>query len=331
MMVATGRQTRERHPQHVNTLLLEEALATWIPPTISLVLLAGALVLDALGMIADAPAALTTIFALLLLGAFMVVSPLLEGGRAAKLRPAILAGVALAWIALYAWPFALRLYPGNPVAIAPLASDAGSKPLAVGPGRFDVVLDAHLPPSADRQNRQLHYAITLTDGAGAPHHLEGDLGDRWQWRRLGRRGTAPVHLEHLSTRYEVDNPVGDTLRLGDVAIAGVPDATLDATFYRHRVPPVAWLLVGGALLVIGALAFDLWLDPRRAPSAAFLTATATGAVLVFCGSATGHVGLRQVFGAVIVGALAGVPATAFLAWLARRSPWTRAITVGDRA
>lgn len=330
-MVATGRPTRERHRQRVNTLLVVEALTTWILPTISLVLLAGAIVLDALDVIADAPAALTAVFALLLLGAFMIVSPLLAGGRSAKVRPAILAGAALAWIALYAWPFALRLYPGNPLVIAPVASDPGGKPLMVGPGRFDVVLDAHLPPSVDRQNRQLHYAITLTDGAGAPHHLEGDLGDRWQTRRLGRRGTAPVHLEHLSTRYEVENPTGDILRLDHVAVAGVPNATLDAAVYRHRVPPVALLLVGGILLVAGALAFDLWLDPRRTPSAAFLTATATGTVLVFCSSAAGHAGLRQVFGAVIVGALAGVPATAFVAWLARRSPWTRTITVGDRA
>jgi hypothetical protein len=330
-MVPTGRPTRERHPQPVNTLLLEDALATWIPPTVGFALLAGAIVLDALGMIADAPTALTTIFALLLLGVFMVVSPLVHAGRTAKIRPRILAGVGVAWIALYAWPFALRLHPGNPVATTALAGDTSGKALAVGPGRFDVVLDAHLPPSADRQSRRLHYAITATDGTGAPHHLEGDLGDRWQTRRLGRGGTAPVHLEHLSARYEVDNPTGDTLLLDDVAIAGVPNATLDARAYRHRVPPIAWLLTGGVLIAVGALAFDYWMDPRRTPTAAFLTATATGAVVVFCSSAVGHVGIRQVFGAVIVGALAGVPATAFVAWLARRSPWTRAITVGDRA
>lgn len=330
-MVATGRPTRERHPQRVNTLLLEEALATWIPPTISVVLLAGAMVLDALGMIAEAPAALTTVFALLLVGAFFVVGPLLDGPRSGKLRPAALAGVALLWIAFYAWPFALSLFPGDPIAVAPLASSHPGERLAVGSGRFDVVLDAHLPPSADRQNRQLHYAMTVTDGIGTPHHLEGELGDRWQTRRLGRRGTAPVHLEHLSARYEVDNPAGETLVLDHIAITGVPNATLGATVYRHRVPPLAWLLAGGALLVVGALAFDLWLDARRTPTAAFLTATATGAVLVFCNSAAGHAGLRQVFGAVIVGALAGVPATAFAAWLARRFPWTRAITAADRA
>lgn len=329
-MVATRRSTRERHPQRVNTLLIEEALATWVPPTISVLLLAGAIVLDALGMIADAPAALTTVIALLALGAFMVMSPLLEG-HPTKVRPAALAGIALVWVALYAWPFALRLYPGNPIAVAPLATSHAGEHIAVGTGRFDLVLDAHLPPSSDRQNRQLHYALTLTDGAGAPHHLEGELGDRWQTRRLGRRGTAPVHLEHLSARYEVDNPAGEAFLFDDIAIAGVPDATLGATVYRHRVPPVSWLLVGGALLVVGALAFDYWADPRRTPTAAFLTATATGAVLVFCSSAAGHAGLRQVFGAVIVGAFAGIPATAFVAWLARRSPWTRAITVDDRA
>jgi hypothetical protein len=80
------------------------------------------------------------------------------------------------------------------------------------------------------------------------------------------------------------------------------------------------------LLTLGALAFDLWWDSRRSPAGALLTATATGATLIFCTLAAGHPGLRQVFGSAIVGGLGGVPMVGIAAWLARRSPWTRAIT-----
>jgi hypothetical protein len=130
----------------------------------------------------------------------------------------------------------------------------------------------------------------------------------------------------LSTTHEIDNPAGGTLRLEDVTLSGVPNATLAASVYRHRVPAPLWLLSVGILLALGALAFDLWWDARRTPTAALLTATATGAVLVFCSSAAGHPGLRQVFGSTIVGGIGGIPTAGIAAWLARRSPWTRAIT-----
>ena len=317
---------RSSPPRHVNRLLVEEALSTWIPPTIGAILLGGATLLDALGAVSEPLASMVAVFGLLILGVFAVFGPLLRAAHPPKLRPAAIAGIALAWIAIFSVPFALRLFPGPPVATAALETHPKSTSLSIGEGRFDLVLDAHLPMSSERQTRQLHYSVTLTDGAGQPYRYDGELGDRWQTRRLGRRGTAPVHLEHLSSAYGIDNPAGGTLRFDDVTLSGVPNATLAASFYRHRVPASLWLLSGGILLTVGALAFDLWWDPRRTPTAALLTATATGAMLVFCSSATGHPGLRQVFGSTIVGGIGGVPTAGIAAWLARRSPWPRAIT-----
>jgi hypothetical protein len=121
----------------------------------------------------------------------------------------------------------------------------------------------------------------------------------------------------------IDSPAGGSLRLDDVTLSGVPNATLSGSFYRHRIPGEVWLLVGGILLGLCALAFDLWWDPRRTPTAALVTATATGAMLVFCSSAAGHPGLRQVFGSTIVGGIGGVPTAGIIAWLARRSRDTR--------
>ena len=227
----------------------------------------------------------------------------MHGAEAPKLQPLVLSAIALAWIATFALPFALRLFPGAPVVTTVLEPKHTGNTFPLGNGRFDLVVDAHLPMSSDRQNRQLYYALTMTDGAGASHRYDGELGDRWQTRRLGRRGTAPVHLEHLSTSHEIDSPAGGSLRLDDVTLSGVPNATLSGSFYRHRIPGAAWLLVGGILLGVCALAFDLWWDPRRTPTAALVTATATGAMLVFCSSAAGHPGLRQVFGSTIVGGI----------------------------
>ena len=312
--------------RNVNALLFKEALTTWLPPTVVALFLGAAVLLDALGAVSEQVAALTAVITLLILGVFAVVGPLLRDPHPAKLGPAMLGGVALVWIALFSTPFAMRLFPGAPVATTALEKHQASELLPIGEGHFDMVLDAHLPMTSERQNRELHYALTVVDGTGQSHRYDGELGDRWQTRRLGRRGTVPVHLQHLSTAHEIDSPAGGTLRLDDVTLSGVPNATLAASFYRHRIPGTMWLLCGGALLALGALAFDLRWDLHRTPATALLTATATGAVLVFCSSAAGHPGLRQVFGSAIVGGIGGVPTVGLAAWLARHSSWTRAIT-----
>lgn len=326
-MVDTTRSAPKRSssPRRVNTLLFGDALSTWGPPTAALLGLGTAVLLDALGVVSEPVAALVAVVALLILGVFAVLGPLLRDRHSPRLRPPTLVGIAVIWVALFSTPFAFRLFPGAPVATVALETHRASQVLPLSESRFDMVLDAHLPLSSERQTRQLHYDLTLVDGAGQSQRYDGELGDRWQTRRLGRRGTAPVHLEHLSTAHEIDSPAGGTLRLDEVTLSGVPNATLAASFYRHRIPGAAWLLSGGVFVTLGALAFDLWWDPRRSPAGALLTATATGAMLIFCTMAAGHPGLRQVFGSAIVGGIGGVPTVGLAAWLARRSPWTRAI------
>ncbi len=307
-------------------LLLEEALATWLLPVIGAVLLAVGMLLDALDLIADPSAALLAVLGLLVLGASAALGALPGDTHAPRISSAALIAAAVGWVAIFATPFALRIFPGAPIATATLDPQHPGESFALGSGRFDLVLDARLPTAMDRQDRQLHYALTLTDGAGASLRLDGELGDRWQNRRLGRRGTAPVHVEHLSASHRIDDPAGGSLRIDQVTLSGVPHATLSGAFYRHRVPRGAWLLLGGILLGIGALAFDLWANPERAPTTALVTTAATGAMLMFCSSAVGHPGLRQVFGSTIVGSIGGVPTAGLAAWLARRSSWIRAHT-----
>ncbi len=310
--------------RNVQGLLLEEALTTWVPPTLAAILLAATMLLDALGAVPQKFAALSAVVALLILGATGALGPKLRGeGR--RLAPPILYGLALAWVILLSLPFALRLFPGAPVATVPLEPGRAGTVLPVGTGRFDLVVDAHLPMSSEHTSRQLSYDLSFVDGGGRSLHYDGQLGDRWQTRRLGRRGTAPVHLEHLSTSHEIDQPSGGTLRLDTVTVDGIPDATLSAAIYHHRTPRTFWLSVAGALIALGALAFDFWWDPRQTPTSALLTATAAGAMLIFCSSAAGHPGLRQVFGSVIVGGIGGVPTAGVATWLARQSPWVRAI------
>jgi hypothetical protein len=311
----------------VNALLFEEAFATWLLPTGALTLLAGAMLLNALGAISEPISALLAVVGLLVLGVSTTLGPLLHDPRP-PLGAGTLAVLAATWLTLFAVPFTLLLFPGSPVATTQLDATTADTELPIGNGRFDLVLDAHLPPATEHQTRQLHYALDLTDGAGQSHHYDGELGDRWQTRRLGRRGTAPVHVEHLAAAHEVDSPARGIVRLGGVSVTGIPNATVVASFYHRRLPDLGWLAGAGIALALAALAFDLWWDPTRTPTTALVTATATGAVVVFCGSGAAHAGLRQVFGSTIVGGIGGVPVVGVVAWLARRFPAVHAIAPG---
>ncbi len=325
-------QTRRASPktaskdQQLRGILLQDALTNWVPPTVAVVLLVAAGILDALGAISETAAAFVAVLALLILGAFSALASRIRDDRHPPLAPAAVLAIAVAWVALFTIPFALRLFPGAPVASTPIQADHKTPDLALGDGRFQLVLDAHLPLSSEHADRQLHYDLTFVDGGGQTLRYDGDLGDRWQTRRLGRRGTAPVHLEHLSAAHPIDHPAGGTVRLDLATITGVPNASLNATIFRNRVPDELWLAIGGVGLALAALAFDFWWNAQQTPTAALVTATAAGAMLVFCSSAAGHPGLRQVIGSAIVGGVAGVPAAGIAAWLARQSPWARAIT-----
>ena len=312
--------------QQLRGLLLQDALTNWVPPTVAVGLLVAAGILDALGAISETTAAFIAVLALLMLGAFSALASRLREDRDPPLAPTAVLGIAVAWVLLFTVPFALRLFPGAPVATTPIQPEHKTPDLQLGDGRFQLVLDAHLPLSTEHADRQLHYDLTFVDGGGHTMRYDGDLGDRWQTRRLGRRGTAPVHLEHLSAAHPIDHPAGGTVRLDLATITGVPNATLNATIFRNRVPDELWLAIGGVGLALAALAFDFWWNAQQTPTAALVTATAAGAMLVFCSSAAGHPGLRQVIGSTIVGGVGGVPAAGIAAWLARQSPWTRAIT-----
>jgi hypothetical protein len=231
----------------------------------------------------------------------------------------VVVAVAVVGIALVGYPFATRLFPGEP--LRQITLDGAARDAVVVPAgaasRVDVVVDGHLPLAADRRDRTLQYNIDLVDDAGAHEHVAGELGDSWRMRRLGRRGSAPSHIEHLSSEHTIDDAGRGVLRVADVTVSGEPKAAVVATVYGHRTPPALVLWAVAVALVLAALAVDLWWDPRATATATLVTATACTAALVFVTSGAGHPGIRNVIGATLAGAVIGVPAGALAAWIGR--------------
>jgi hypothetical protein len=223
----------------------------------------------------------------------------------------------LLWIAVLAYPFEARLLVGAP--LGHVALDAAAKGSTIVPAgaasQTDVVVEVHLPLATDRRDRTVHYDVDLVDDGGAHSRVEGELGDSWRMRRMGRRGTAPSHLEHLAASQVVAIGSG-ALHLADATLVGEPGATAVATAYPHRLPPVGVLYGLAILLCVGALALDRWRDPRATATATMVTTAACAAALVFANSGAGHPGVRDVIGAALVGAVAGVTIGPGAAWLA---------------
>jgi len=309
----------KRAPQpSIRRLLIADALRSWVPPTAAVAVLAVAMLLDTIELVPDGIAAAISVVAFLVLATFLAVGPLITDEHRDRIRPAVPVAVGAVAMALLAYPIVVRLLPGPP--LRELALDATAKgAVVVAPqeaSRIDFVVDAHLPLAADRRDRTLHYDVDLVDDAGAHDHVAGEVGDSWRMRRLGRRGSAPSHLEHLSASSAVDVGAGG-LRVGDVTLTGESHATASALVYRRRTPPTALLYAATALLVLGALAFDLWWDPAAGSTTTMVTASACAAVLVFAAGGAGHPGIRDVIGAALVGTLVGTPAAGAAAWLAR--------------
>ncbi len=311
------RASAARRPS-VRTLLVGDALRSWLPPTAAVVVLAVVMLLDAIELIPDDVGAAISALALLVLGAFLIVSPLLADDAEGRVPPLVAVAGAIIWIAVLAYPFEARVFAGAPighVALDPAATGAVIAPAGAG-SRVDVVVDLHLPMATDRRDRTVHYDVDLTDDGGTHSRVEGELGDSWRMRRMGRRGTAPSHIEHLSTSQVVATGTG-ALRLAGVTLVGEPGASAVATAYPHRLPPDALLYGLAILLCVGALVLDRWWDPRGTATATMVTTAGCAAALVFAGSGSGHPGVRDVIGAALVGAVAGVTIGAGAAWLVR--------------
>ena len=303
----------------IRRLLVADALTTWVVPTGTLTVLALAVLLNVLDLLATPTASATAVLSLLVLAVFFAAQPLLERDHAARDVPRAVIFVAglLSIVVLY-YPFHCRLFPGS--ALARIAVEPGASgtvlPLTDHGTRFDLVVDAHLPLASDRRDRLVHYDLDLVDDHGEHAHYAGELGDRWRTRRLGRRGTAPARVEHLSTLHVVNDPTGGNLRIGHVDVSGESGATLAGAVYAHRGPGPGILYAGAALLILAALAVDRWRDPHDTPTIAIVTATCAFAAIVFSASSAGHPGLRDVIGAGVLG-LIGLPVAALANRLAR--------------
>jgi hypothetical protein len=219
------------------------------------------------------------------------------------------------------YPFVRTIFP--PPAIASGDLEPGGRPLQVsvpdGGGPYRIVVDGHLPPSADRSNQSAHYRMTVERSGAPPAVLEGEFSERWGMRRLGRRGSAPVHYTRSSTVHEIDDPSGEGFRVVLDEIVPPTSHGVTVHVYPEAVSPLVFVGIGAAATA-GALLIDAWRAAEGGDG--LMTMLALASLLgtaSFRRFAPPHPGLGDLIFNAVLGGVVGAGAGALLWRVSGRS------------
>lgn len=314
--MSTVRKVAAQKAKHRNAairrMMVLDALRNWLIP---LPLAAAGLLLWVVYQIelVGRGAAVTLAGALILLGAlYGALREFLDERTSA--RTALLVGGfgAAFFLAGFVLFFGI-VNPPPPVFASTVRAKAGAVvvPLHDAPGRYRLLVEGHFPPSDQGLQRKAHYRLDVEE-AGEHRVLEGDFTDEWARRRVGRRGSAQVHVQHDVSQHRLTVAPGSDLALRLDEISSDADASVRVEVYPNRFPLVAFAMFA-VLMTIVAL---FLVDGRREAKGSAAATGATLAVIAAIGAmqawANPHPSLGSLVGFAALGAAVGLPVAALL-------------------
>ena len=188
-------------------------------------------------------------------------------------------------------------------------ADAVVVPLHHEPGPYRLLVEGRFPPGAQGVHRIAHYEIDLEDG-GQHQRLEGEFSDEWARRRVGRRGSANVHLVHDVVEHRVSASHGDDLSLRLESISAEAGNSVTVEVYHVEFPQIVF--IGFSILMTLAA---LFVDARReddsyAATAATLSLVAAIAAMQAWSEPKAGVGALAAY--IALGTIVGLPLASLL-------------------
>jgi hypothetical protein len=182
-------------------------------------------------------------------------------------------------------------------------------PLRHEPGPYRLLVEGRFPPGAQGVHRSAHYEIDLEDD-GRHQRLEGEFSDEWARRRVGRRGSANVHVVHDVEEHRVDAPRGNDLSLRLESISAEAGNSVMVEVYHVEFPRIVF--IGFAVLMTLAA---LFVDARReddsyAATAATLSLIAAIAAMQAWSEPKAGVGALAAY--IALGTIVGLPLASLL-------------------
>ncbi|HZR83553.1 MAG TPA: hypothetical protein VFD92_20835 [Candidatus Binatia bacterium] len=236
---------------------------------------------------------------------------------------------AILFAAATSLPLFRTLYPRPAIAAGDLATKGAAIDVVTGDasGPYRVIVEGHLPESREHATQTAHYRLRVEGAAPSPTFLDGDFSDRWGMRRLGRRGSAPVHVVRSTGQHELDASAGSTFKISLDELSPPNTGSVSVSVHPDAFPTV--LIAGlGVLLTGTAMVLDAW---RTSDSGDGLT------TLVALGALFGVVALRRFapphpgFGDLIFNGVVGGVAGLGVGWLLWKigGPALRSRLAGD--
>lgn len=225
---------------------------------------------------------------------------------------AVLFGLGLAMATFYT--FERTVYLAPPIASSDLRPKGPPLEVATqgSPGPYLVVVEGHLPENQGRASQSVHYVMNVDHGSGAPEVLQGDFTEKWSMRRLGRRGSAPVHTVRDVDQYHVADPANAGFKVSLDELS--PASAGEVTVHVHPDPfPTVVLIAIGVGLTAAAMVIDTW---QGAEATEGLTTALTLCTLLSAAAfrrfAPAHPGLGDLLFNVALGSLAGYALSSLL-------------------
>jgi hypothetical protein len=188
----------------IRRLLITDALTSWVVTTAAVVALVAAVLLNTLGLLADAPSATIVVLALLAIAAHMIVTPFFDPASEHPAVPwPVLVVAAVLWTIVLYLPFHARLFAGPPITQLRIDPNVHDTVVPVAGG---TALDRRrgLSRSLEQHDRSVVYDLDLST-TGSHSHYPALRNRRTQAHGLGRRGTAFRALT-ISTAHVVTDP-----------------------------------------------------------------------------------------------------------------------------
>ena len=249
---------KPRTSQQIERALLFERLRGPVFPGVIAALLILGWVLVGAGALAPAPVVTAVGGLLLLLLLFFGLRDFLDD-RTPAARAAILVAFAGLWAAGTFFPYerAVNLRP----ALATHDLQPGGAPWLVPlggvAGRYRVVVEGHFPSTEERASQSIRYDLGVQSGSAPEQTFSGNFTEKWGSQRLGRRGSAPVHLVRSVAQHTVDAPGGEDLKVRLEELSPPRSEAITVHVHPDGFPTLAVVGIGIALTA-AAFVVDLW-------------------------------------------------------------------------
>jgi hypothetical protein len=302
------RAGKQAQPARLESMIVGDALRTWVVPTVAGVVAFVTYVLYSIEAVGPALAVSTIGLLALLILLFFGLRGFLEYVPGAG-RLVFLVGFVVLWCAATAYPFYRAVDRGTPLFSAELVRNAAptTVPLHDQPGHYSLVVEGHFLPAQGRETRTATYEIVLGHDGGTDRVLEGTFRQEWSNQRVGtgrRSFVVPVMNESNVAVDDVDDTAGHDLTMQLKSISAGARESVTVHIYPARLPAAA-LIVLGVLALAAALVVDAWRPAGSSGLMATLTGAALVGVAVFRGAGAATPGFAELMSGALAGAVGG--------------------------